>query len=306
VRRVALLSLSLFWAGCALKISGTGDDFALGDDAAIDSGVVVDDSQVDGDLVDSTAMDSTIDSATIDSTTLDSAIDSEVPDTGPFDTGAPDTGPFDTGAPDTGPFDTGPFDTGAPDMGPEVPATGILTGSGGPASGTINLTTEGTIGWAHWALGMTNDFDRKASADVIGKGGVFGGFAARYGSYPIKFSWSDGTPTMTANTASGYYVTGKDDGFTLDAQGDPAATRTLKVYAAWNNASGTIEASLSDSSAPAWSAPIPPSPSGSSMIEPVVYTIVFKPITAGAKVNVKITKTSSGTNYISLLAATLH
>jgi hypothetical protein len=324
VRRVVSISLCLFWAGCSLNTTGSGDDFALGDDGSIDSGVVVDDSAIDGELADTTpAEDSTVDSDMIDSeaidsemidsemidstmpdsTMADSSIDTAVPDTGPFDTGVPDTG-----TPDTGPFDTGPIDTGMPDTGPEVPVTGILMGSGaaGP-TGTINLTTEGTLGWAHWALGNKDDFNHRSAADLITKGTVFGGMATRWGSYPQKFTWSDGTPTVSATTNAGFYVTGKDDGFTFDASGDPAAARTLKLYLAWNNATATVDASLSDGSAPAFSGKVPPTPSGSMSIEPVVYTITFKPITAGAKLNVKITKTSAGGGqYISLLAATLH
>lgn len=299
MRRAALLSLCFAWAGCSLNTTGSGDDFTLGDDSSIDTGVLVEDSQVDSESVDTTpSEDSAIDSAMIDST-VDSAID-----TGPFD-----TGPFDTGAPDTGPFDTGPFDTGTIDTGPEAPPpTGILMGSGAAGStATLNLTTEGTIGWAHWALAMSSDFNRKSGADVITKGTVFGGTATRYGSYPQKFTWSDGVPTASASTSAGLYVMGKDDGFRFDVDGDPTTARTLKIYLAWNNAAANVEASLSDSSAPAFTGPVPPSPSTSTAIEPVVYTITFKPLAAGAKLNVKITKTSTGLNqYISLLAATLH
>jgi hypothetical protein len=311
VRRFFLISLCLVScssAGCLLEKVGSGEDFALGDDSGSDTLISGDDSSVDSALDDSTIDSSIDDSSTTDSSAVDSAIDDSAIDSGPFDTGAPDTGPFDTGTPDTGPFDTGPFDTGAPDTGPEVIVTGSLTGKGeaGPSPGsTTNLTTEGTLGWAHWGLFMGGDFNHRSAADLISKGSVFGGSASRYNSYPVKFSWSDGTPTATATTSAGLYLTGNGDGFTFDAAGDPAAVRTLRVYVAWNNATGTIEATLSDGSAPAWSGPIPPAPKSSTFIEPAVYTLTFKPATAGAKLNIKLTKTNGGMTYLSLLAASL-
>ncbi|MGZ3423343.1 MAG: hypothetical protein ACXVEE_36110 [Polyangiales bacterium] len=323
MRRIALISLCALSMGCSLDTVGSADDFVdeTGTDAL--SETTGDDSTIDSETVDTgsgeeTSIDSsTGDSGEIDSGAVDSgAIDSGMLDTGPFDTGS-DTGPFDTGS-DTGPFDTGPFDTGSPDTGPfdtgvidtgpEVMVTGSLTGKGeaGPASGsTTNLTTEGTLGWAHWGLFLPGDFNHRSAADLIGKGSAFGGTATRWPTYPIKFSWTDGTPTASATTSAGLYMSGKDDGFTFDAAGDPAAPRTLKVYIAWDGANGTFDASLSDGSATAWSGTIPPPGGSGSGIQPAVYTLTFKPASAGAKLNIKLTKTNGGTNYLSLIAATL-
>ena len=132
---------------------------------------------------------------------------------------------------------------------------GTLTGTQSPAPAAVNLTTEGTIDWAHWGLADKNDFDHKATganriSDVQTIGTV-----EQFPDALTGFSWSDGAPTAAVGfTTSGIFIAGlrngpsRTNGFQFTVAAD-ATPRLLKVYAGAWNARIHFQATLSDGSA---------------------------------------------------------
>ena len=130
------------------------------------------------------------------------------------------------------------------------PSTGSLSGSEGPQPHSVNLTTEGTLDWVYWdSQGTSIIFDHKSGATqsisnytLIGKGTVS---LARRATF---FTWTDGTPKVSATRQKGLYVAGLNNGFQLTV---PASTtlQTIRVYVGVTNAQGKFTASLSDNSA---------------------------------------------------------
>jgi len=135
-------------------------------------------------------------------------------------------------------------------------ATGTLLVMGvDETTGTIDLTAQGVLDWAHWGLNLPSDFDQKAGiTSLIGNyvpAGTSGNYL-QYGNNAQGFSWNDGTPDSSVSASTtGIYVSGVDNGFEVDVS---AATtnRLLSIYVGVWNATMHFQASLSDSSAPVY------------------------------------------------------
>jgi hypothetical protein len=233
--------------------------------------------------------------------------DTFVADTFVADTLVADTAPRDAVGPDVSLPDATRPDGSAVDAG-AMPALGCTT-SAPTAAVVVNLTSDGTIDWAHWGYASggasLGSFQHKAgAASAIGAGTVIGTALASAG-YPTRFSWTNGTPTPSAsNSTDGEYVSKKDDGFAFDVEGDPLVERTLTAYFASNGATGTLDASLSDGSAKPYATTVPPMGATLAGIQPLILTCKFRPAAAGAKLVVTLLQTS-GSGDVSRLAATL-
>jgi hypothetical protein len=131
---------------------------------------------------------------------------------------------------------------------------GTLTGNGSPIPGSVDLTADGNLDWAHWGLISSSSFNHKSGvAQQISNFSEFGGNPIQQLSgYPTSISWSDGTPTESTTTTTGVSVAGLTNGFELTI---PAAsyTKTLKLYTGIYAAQGNLQAFLSDFSAPVFS-----------------------------------------------------
>ena len=178
---------------------------------------------------------------------------------------------------------------------------GSLTGSGATASGTVNLTTQGTSDWAHWGLSSASSLNRKSSGGSQIASAVLGGSASRYANNGVGYTWTDGTPTATATaTTTGIYIGGVGNGFRITV---PASTtsRTIKLYVGGYQSGGTLTAQLSDNSAAAYSNAGFSSGSGSYY---VVYTLTYRAASANQTLTIEW-KQSSGGGNVTLQAATL-
>jgi hypothetical protein len=133
-------------------------------------------------------------------------------------------------------------------------AGGALSGSPAVPPANSDLTVEGSTDWAHWGLSTSTSFDHKAGVPPrIGNFTSIGANSVqRYSDNFTAYSWSDGTPTASANgTRTGVFIHGLTNGFTLTAPAD-RSVRTLKVYVGLYGAQGNFQAYLSDFSAPAY------------------------------------------------------
>jgi len=127
---------------------------------------------------------------------------------------------------------------------------GYLSGSQTTPQTNVNLTTEGNADWAHWGLTASNSFNHKSgvSQQISNYTAIGSGTIQRYSNNPNVYSWNGGTPSSSAaNTPTGVYVTGLNNGFQLTVPAD-TAQRTLKLFVGVWAAGGKLEATLSDGS----------------------------------------------------------
>ena len=127
-------------------------------------------------------------------------------------------------------------------------SAGMLSGSlTSASSGTIDLTSVGTLDWAQWPTGA-----RKATGNgkISNYALVGASSAGTYGSDRRAMRWTDGAPVASGSSNEGATVgggTGK--GFRVVVPAD-TTTRTLVIYVGTANATGKLTATLSDRSAP--------------------------------------------------------
>ena len=186
-----------------------------------------------------------------------------------------------------------------------TPASGgVLSGSLLTPTGTISLTTEGSADWAHWGLTTATDFNHKATVtQQISNFTVVGaGTPARYANNSVGYSWTDGTPTVTAtNSTTGVFIAGTGSGFRVTAPAD-VALRTLKIYVGAWRAQGRLQAQLSDGSAADF---VDTSLSNSAGVTTLgVYTLTYQAASNGQTLTVSYTL-NSGAGNVTLQAATL-
>lgn len=186
----------------------------------------------------------------------------------------------------------------APDLiGGDLFVQPVLTVDNTDFNGTVDLTGEGTIDYMHFGLVAATDVDRKQGANALTASSK--GSLMWFGSYTPTFFWSDGTPTVTANTHSGTYVSGVMNGFTLTAPSTTTA-RTLKVYVSQYQSTSTFTAHLSDGSV---ADVIKPRTVGGTNATQI-YTVTYQ--TAGAATLTVTFINAGATGDVDLLAATLH
>ena len=186
----------------------------------------------------------------------------------------------------------------------------ILTGDVKPAPASVNLTTQGNTDWIHWGRTTATEVDRKSSGGSsisnftkIGAGTN----VVRLTDSPSKISWSDGgTNASATDNPGGVYINNFDGpgrGFQFTVPAD-LLSRVLKVYVGEFTASGTLQATLSDNSAPAYSQVLT---GAANQTVQGVYTIDYAAASPGQTLTVKWTETADlGTSdNITLQAAAL-
>jgi hypothetical protein len=185
-------------------------------------------------------------------------------------------------------------------------ATGSLSGSLATPSGTQNLTSLGTVDWAHWGLTTAGSFNHKAGVtQQISNFTIVGtGPANRFTSNSFGYSWTDGTPTGSAtNSTTGIYILGVGNGFKITAPAD-TTQRTLTVYVSAFNARGQMVAHLSDASSPDY---VNSTLNGVNSSARGVYTFTYKAASSGQTLSVTFTDITSngGSSNVTLQAATM-
>jgi hypothetical protein len=152
-------------------------------------------------------------------------------DAGPsLDASRDTTAPSDTSSPDTAP----PPPDASPDTGPTLPFVSVSHASGVAAT---DLTSAGSYDWRHWGYNAASAANRKRNGPASISMAPIGTLAlGRYNDRPVRFSWSDGSPTLSASSTADGIVVGDETGrgFELRVVGDPARMRTIRVHVgAW-------------------------------------------------------------------------
>ncbi|WP_213462605.1 GDSL-type esterase/lipase family protein [Thiocapsa sp.] len=198
----------------------------------------------------------------------------------------------------------------------ETVAVTVLPASGGTGqlqttlsatASPVNLTAEGTLDWVHWGRSTPTDVNRKAgTAAQIGALTSFGGATVgRFNntSRPA-YSWSDGTPRVTATTYAGLQISGAGRGYTLTAPAD-TSVRTLVVYVGGWNTIGRLEASLTDGSAVPYSVTVSPLDDDPLRDDyDVRFAITYQAASAGQTLTLRYS-VESGSGVLNFAAATL-
>jgi hypothetical protein len=131
---------------------------------------------------------------------------------------------------------------------------GALEGSMAFPASSVDLTSEGTAYWMHFGHVDANSVNSKSNTGPLINMTLVGtATPERLADNWTSFSWSDGTPLASEiGTRSGIYVIGFTNGFGITAPAD-TNSRTLRVYVGLYGQAGTLQAFLSDGSAPAYS-----------------------------------------------------
>jgi len=185
-----------------------------------------------------------------------------------------------------------------------------------PSADSVDLSAEGSVDWAHWGYTNKDTFNHKSSGgSQISALGMFNEGAnapvttrARLTDSHSVFKWNDGNPNGAITDGHYGVYTGNFDGpgrgfvFTVPAD---LLQRVLKVYVGEWNANGTLEASLSDSSAPMYTNTM----SGvSGQTVQGVYTLNYSAASNGKTLQVRWKETGvlpGGADNVAIQAASL-
>jgi len=155
--------------------------------------------------------------------------------------------------------------------------------------GSINLTSEGSVDWAHWGRNGPSAFDHKVGVTqkISNVTKIGTGAWNWFNDCPTTFSWSDGTPTLSiTNTPTGINTNGVvGNGFEITMPADKTL-KTLRLYVGVWYAQGKLEATLSDGSAPAY---VDTSQNKNNGASSGLYTIQFKAASPGQTLKVRFT-----------------
>ncbi len=183
-----------------------------------------------------------------------------------------------------------------------VAGTGTLTGSSVWSSAAVDLTAEGTLDWSQYAQVNALDVNRKSSGNArITLTPLVTTTPGVNTSFGVPASWSDGFPTATGSAVTSYVLcNGVGTGFTMTV---PAGTtpRTVKLYLHLYSSTATINAHLSDSSAPdfndtaTWVSGFPNN---------IVYTLNFNSASALRMLTITFTQTVDSGGSMGVCAIT--
>ncbi len=161
---------------------------------------------------------------------------------------------------------------------------------------TNDLTQAGSLDWMHFGLTSASSINRKAGGTAPLAYTVLSGTASRFGDGPAlrpTHVWSDGTPTASsAGFSGGLYFPGNTASFSITAPAD-TTERTLKVHLGGWNTSATLNISLSDNSAAAFSSTM----TGASIFHNEA-NVTYRAGSAGQTLTLTLTATSSTGNIV--------
>lgn len=197
--------------------------------------------------------------------------------------------------PEAGPASSAPGDVQVPEPGPtESAVAASLTGHVSTDAASVSLTAVGTADWAHWGDGVPGLMRKSTGGSQISAYTLpDGGTPTAFSNSPRSMSWTDGAPdASSSNNASGLYLSAGAFSITV-----PASTmqRTVSFYVGGWNSGATLEAHLSDGSAPDYVDVVP------LVGTPYVrnYTITYRAAADDQTLTLKWTRTA-GTGHIDL------
>lgn len=112
-----------------------------------------------------------------------------------------------------------------------------------PAPTSVNLTAAGAIDWVHFGYPGPGSVNRKRGAKpLITMAPIANSEVDHYADRPVRFSWSDGDPTLQVNGISdGINVGGPGrTGFEVRAAGNATRPRLLEIFVGGWEAAGRL------------------------------------------------------------------
>jgi hypothetical protein len=175
----------------------------------------------------------------------------------------------------------------------------VLEGKFAAPNGATNLTTLGTVDWAHWGLTSASDFNHRSGGQIPNFTKIGNAQPTQYTNYMWGFSWTNGTPRATAdNTLTGVYQGGVGSGFMLSVPAD-TTTRIFRIFVANYANTSRLTAHLSDGSAPDFTDELVDNATGSYR----TYTLRYR--SASAALLTVTWQATAGLGTSTLQAATL-
>jgi serine protease AprX len=180
------------------------------------------------------------------------------------------------------------------DTSPSQPS-GLLAGSSLSASGTVNLSAQGTADWTRWAwnygVQLTRDWQRPA---LISPLSLIGSSHTAQPSSGVSYTWQG------MGSSAGVAVSALNDAFEFTVPAD-RGIRTLNIYVGAQNAQGKLDAFLSDGSALPFT---DVSVVGGSGAIDAVYTLVYSAAVDGQRLTLRWSH-NGGSGRVMLYAATV-
>ena len=182
----------------------------------------------------------------------------------------------------------------------------MLDGSVAAAPASVNLSSEGSLDWAHWGLENETSFNHKKNvtqqiSDFMEIGDKD---PAWYVGTGVLYSWTGGTPVSSFTSAyTSICITGKNNGFQITVPAD-TVEKTLRVYVGAWSAKGKLEAVLTGGNTPKYIEYV----DAKSGAVNKVFTLDFKAVSDDEKLVVRYTideAYNKTMGNISLQAATL-
>ena len=192
-------------------------------------------------------------------------------------------------------------------LGQVTQTENYISGALNKSPSFINLTTTGTTDWIHWGLNDIANYNRKISVTpFISDFSLLGlGIPEAYtpsSGKGINFQWTDGNPTISAQTNSLVYIKEVNNGFQLSLSANNTTNTANLHLGAWQ-ARGKITVELSEGSTPPLNFTID-NPTNIPLNQ--VLTLQYSATTANTKLIVKYTMDRDyAQGNIALYAATL-
>ena len=203
-----------------------------------------------------------------------------------------------------------PADTGSNLAPPDAGEAPLVKVSYAPAPTSVNLTAAGAIDWVHFGYPGPESVNRKRGAKpLIAMAPIASSEVDHYADRPVRFSWSDGDPTLQVSGISdGINVGGPGrTGFEVRAAGNATRPRMLEIFVGGWEAAGRMLVRFEEPGRPLASALYVDTSFRGQGGADRVYRITFQPATAAQVLVVEWTLEAATHPYgnVTLQAAVL-
>lgn len=176
---------------------------------------------------------------------------------------------------------------------------GNLSSTSAAAPTPVNLSTVGTLDWAHWGTSTASlapDHKNGITQQISNATQLGGGTLARVTTGVGSYNWTGGTPTASSTGTTTAITNGAalNRGFRITVPASNSTAKTLLLYVGAQNTNAKLAVSMSDGSAAAIT---DTSVTSTSTTTPTnrLFTIVFRSASPTATLTVEWTQNTNST-----------